>query len=76
MGILNRNELFRLNNVIEKAGLPTTLPGLELKKLLQIMEHDKKVRKGKIRFVLLKSIGTAFITDEVSPNLIEQALVG
>jgi len=40
------------------------------------MEHDKKVLEGKIRFVLAKSIGTVFITDEVSPSLIEQALVG
>ncbi|GAH59685.1 unnamed protein product, partial [marine sediment metagenome] len=76
MGMLDQNELTRLKCVIEKAGLPTEIPSLDAKKLIQIMEHDKKVLEGKIRFVLLKSIGAAFITDEVSPSLIEQALVG
>ena len=76
MGILDQKELARLKRVIEKVDLPTEMPSLKSKKLIQAMEHDKKVLGGKIRFVLLKSIGTVFITDEVSPSLIEQALVG
>ena len=76
MGILDQKELDRLKCVIEKVGLPTEMPSLESKRLIQAMEHDKKVLGGKIRFVLPKSIGTVFITDEVSPSLIEQALGG
>jgi len=76
MGMLSGNDLARLKSVIEKAGLPAEIPGLDTKKLIQSMKHDKKVQRGKIRFVLLKSIGAAFITDEVSPALIEQALAG
>ena len=76
LGMLDQNELDRLKCVIEKAGLPTEIPSLKARKLMQAMEHDKKVLKGKIRFVLAKSIGTVFITDEVNPSLIEQALVG
>jgi len=76
MGMLDQNELARLKCVIEKAGLPTETPSLDAKKLIQIMEHDKKVLQGKIRFVLPTSIGKAFITDKVRPSLIEQALVG
>ena len=30
------------------------------------MEHDKKVRNGKIRFILPRSIGKVFIADDVS----------
>ena len=75
MGMLKQNELNRLKCLIEKAGLPTEIPGLKTKRLIQAMEHDKKVLKGKIRFVLAKSIGTVFITDEVTPTVIEQALV-
>ncbi|MCL0091705.1 3-dehydroquinate synthase [Dehalococcoidales bacterium] len=74
MGILDKNELVRLKSVIEKAGLPTKMPSLKLEKIIQAMKHDKKVWQGKIRFVLLKSIGSVFITDEVSPSLIEQVL--
>ena len=38
------------------------------------MEHDKKIRQDKVRFVLLKSIGDVLITDEVNLSLVEQVL--
>jgi 3-dehydroquinate synthase len=76
LGKLDRKGLDRLKRIIEKAGLPTEIPSLEAKGLLQSMKHDKKVLEGRIRFVLPISIGKALITDEVSPSLIEQALVG
>ena len=75
MGILDENELIRLKDVIEQAGLPIDMPSLEVEKIIQAMKHDKKVRQNKIRFVLLKSIGSVFITDEVSPSLVEEVLV-
>lgn len=75
MGILDKNELARLKSVVEQAGLPTEMPELKVDKIIQAMKHDKKVLQEKIRFVLLKSIGSVFITDEVSPSLIEQVLV-
>jgi len=75
MDILDKNDLTRLKNVIEKAGLPTGMPDLELEKIIQAMKHDKKVLRDKIRFVLLKSIGSAFITDEVNLSLVEKVLV-
>ena len=76
MGILNKNELVRLESIIEKAGLPTEMPNLKVEKIIQAMKHDKKVLQDKLRFVLLKSIGSVFITDEVRLSLIEQVLVG
>ncbi len=75
MGILDKNGLVRLKGIIEKAGLPTEMPELEIEKIIQAMKHDKKVLRGKIRFVLLKSIGSAFITDEVDVSLVEKVLV-
>jgi len=76
MGILDESELGRLKSVIEKAGLPTGMPNLKVEEIIQAMKHDKKVSRDKVRFVLLKSIGNVFITDEVSPSLVEQVLVG
>ncbi len=75
LGILGKNEVNRLKDLIARAGLPTELPSLELEKLIQAMKHDKKILQDKLRFVLPKSIGEVFITDEVSPSLIEQVLV-
>jgi len=75
MGMFKSDELARLESIIEEAGLPTSIPNLNVQEIIQVMEHDKKVAGGKIRFVLPKSIGTVFITDEVNPSLIEKALV-
>ncbi len=76
MGILEEGDEIRLTKVIKKAGLPTKMPGLKTEDIIQAMKHDKKVQQGKIRFVLLKSIGDAFITDEVSLSLVEEVLLG
>jgi len=75
MGILDKNELLRLKSLIERADLPTKIPNLKVKKIIQAIKHDKKVLRGKLRFILLKSLGSAFITDEVSLSLVEQILV-
>ena len=75
LGMLDKNEVIRLRDVIARAGLPTEIPSLQLERLIQAIKHDKKILQGKIRFVLPKSIGNVFITDEVSPSMIEQALV-
>ncbi|GAJ18495.1 unnamed protein product, partial [marine sediment metagenome] len=56
MGIFDRNELVRLKSVIERADLPTEIPDLEVERIIQAMKHDKKILKGKIRFILPKSI--------------------
>jgi len=76
LGILDKNGLIRLKNVIARAGLPTETPRFQLEKLIQAMKHDKKMLQGKIRFVLPKSIGSVFVTEEVNSSMIEQALVG
>jgi len=74
LGILEQDELIRLSNLIQRAGLATEMPALELSKVIQAMRHDKKILGGRIKFVLPKGIGEVLITDEVSPSLVEQVL--
>ena len=76
MGFLDGNEVIRLKNVVDKAGLPTDMPELKFEEITKAMKHDKKVLRGKVRFVLLRSIGEAFIAEEVSPTLVEEVLAG
>ena len=59
---------------MEKARLTTKLPPIEVKQVIQTMRYDKKVQNGKIRFVLPRNIGQVFITDDVSPAMIEKVL--
>ncbi len=75
LGILDKSAVTRLNSLIARAGLPVKIPSLQLKRLIQAMKHDKKILQGKIRFVLPKSIGEVFVTDEVSSSMIEEVLV-
>ena len=75
MGILEGKDTLRLKKLIKRAGLSAEMPGLKAKDLLEAIRHDKKVLQDKIRFVLLKSIGDAFITDEVLPSLLTEVLV-
>ena len=74
MGILDKKELIRLKSLIEKAGLLAGMPKLNMEAIIQAMKHDKKVLRDKIRFVLLESIGKAFIIDEVGTDLVEQVI--
>ncbi|GAF81037.1 unnamed protein product, partial [marine sediment metagenome] len=75
LGMLDKNELIRLKGVIQRAGLPVKILSLEMEKIIQAIKHDKKILRGKVRFVLAKSIGNVFITDEVSTSLVEQVLI-
>jgi 3-dehydroquinate synthase len=76
MGMLDRGSVTRLKGVIRKAGLPVDMPAMDIREVMTAMRHDKKVAGDTIRFVLLKSIGDARITDKVSPSLVEEVLYG
>ena len=76
MGLLAENEVDRLEKLIRAAGLPVKMPALDTAAVMEAMRHDKKVKGDKIRFVLLKSMGNAFISDEVDPVLVREVLVG
>lgn len=65
----------RQNALIKKAGLPTTLPaGLEIEAIVDTLQTDKKVKDGKVRFVLPTKIGVVTVTDQVPADVIRQVL--
>jgi 3-dehydroquinate synthase len=41
---------------------------------LDLMGHDKKVKHGQIRLILLKSIGDAVMTNEFDGQLLHEVL--
>lgn len=73
MGWLKDDEVSRIRALFEQACLPVESPALGTDKYLQLMSLDKKVHEGKIRFVLLKAIGQAVIS-EVPTDLLRQTL--
>lgn len=61
--------------LIQKAGLPTQLPdGLDIEAILDTLQTDKKVKAGRVRFILPTQIGVATVTDQVSSEQIRQVL--
>ena len=72
--ILASGDLDRIKSVIVNAGLPVKVPPFEVGKIIQAMQHDKKRVEGKNRFILPKSIGEVFMTDEVTDSMVESVL--
>jgi len=64
---LSEAEAQRLCHLIAVSGLPTRLgKTFKLGELLEAARLDKKARDGKLRFVLLKRLGEAFVSDAVT----------
>ena len=65
LGWLAADEGRRLRALIKCARLPVTPPAIAPQRFLELMAVDKKAAHGRIRFVLLRALGDAFLTDEV-----------
>jgi len=74
LGWLRREDVGRLIDLLERFGLPTSAPGLDVEKLIAAMTRDKKNRGGKIRFVLPRSIGSVELTDAAVENDVRAVL--
>ncbi len=65
MGWIDKPTLHRTQDIIERAGLPIRAPSyMDFDHFMERMSVDKKVRDGKINFILLKAIGDAVVTNE------------
>ena len=72
---LGEAEAKRLHDLIAAAGLPTKLgKTFKVSELLAAARLDKKARNGKLRFVLLKRLGEAIISDAVTDADLEEAV--
>lgn len=68
-------EAQRQDALIQKTGLPTQLPGiLDIEAVIDTLQTDKKVKDGKVRFVLPTQIGAVEVTDQVPADVIRQVL--
>lgn len=65
LGWIKAVELERATRLLGRVGLPTSVPaGMTPKDFRDLMGLDKKVKGGKLRLVLLRSIGEAVLTSE------------
>lgn len=64
----------RILKLYEATGLPTAIPRFSADAWLDAMGHDKKNVGSRIRYVLLHSIGDAFIAEDVSDREIRELI--
>jgi 3-dehydroquinate synthase len=74
MGLWSPQDQARQRALIHAAGLPLAMPRLEPAAVLDCLQGDKKVRDGRVRFVLPTSIGAVEIRDDVDAHTIAAAL--
>ncbi|MDZ7728237.1 MAG: 3-dehydroquinate synthase [Dehalococcoidia bacterium] len=72
LGLLPEGEFQRQQEAIERCGLPTSASGVSPDAVLDATLRDKKVRGGKLNWVLLEGIGHATTRNDVPPELVER----
>ena len=65
LGYLNKNDMQDVLDFMSGCGLPIFSDFLNPEQIMERMKADKKIVDDKLRFVLLKDIGDAFIEDDV-----------
>ena len=74
MGFISPQDTLRVSNLLQKASLPDTPPQFPFERWIEHMRHDKKVAAGKIRFIVLESLGHAIIKECNDIELLQNCL--
>ena len=73
-GLIKAQERERQNRLLERVGINRELNGISHDGILHAMSMDKKVYRGKIRFVLPDSIGSVKVYDDVTEDEIKAGI--
>lgn len=74
-GFISHADFARLESLLDEFGLPIRQEtAIEMDAMMSAMRLDKKNRDKKIRFVLLKSMGSAEVVDAIEEGLILAAI--
>ncbi len=74
MGLFSREDVRRVVNLIDAAGLPTRADGVTPTAVLQAMHYDKKFIHGRPRWVLPTRIGRVIVTERVPEALLRRVI--
>ncbi|MFZ0550081.1 MAG: 3-dehydroquinate synthase [Steroidobacteraceae bacterium] len=73
-GHLTSEDLDRVTRLVARAGLPTHVSNVRPDVALEHMRIDKKVQAGRIRLVMLRGIGSAFVTADYGEPALRHTL--
>ena len=74
MGLIDPQIRQRVRALVDRTGLPVHAAGVDAAQLRRAMSIDKKVQFGRVRLILLKRIGEAFITGDYPEIALDAAL--
>jgi 3-dehydroquinate synthase len=83
LGMISRSDAARLKHHLAEVGLPTHLQDIagfsqeglaDADALMGLMVQDKKVKRGRLTFILLEALGRAVIAPDVEPLLVRDFL--
>ena len=67
-GLISPQDAGYVRELLGRAGLPVDPPReMDAETFMTLMGRDKKAEAGTIKFILLQSLGKAFVTDAVDP---------
>jgi shikimate kinase/3-dehydroquinate synthase len=75
LGFCTREDTDRVAKHLAAVALPIRIPNLPIENLLAHMKQDKKMRDGKLTFVLMRGIGQAFTFGDVSEDAVRSVLL-
>jgi 3-dehydroquinate synthase len=73
-GEMRPEDVDRLRNMLKKTGLPVAAKEVSIDTALENMQIDKKVKSGRIRLVLLRGIGTSYVTADYPDTALRRTL--
>jgi len=83
LGMIGQSEADRVRRHLAEVGLPTHVQDIagfaqeglgDADALMALMAQDKKVRRGRLTFILLKAVGRAVVAPDVEPSLVRDFL--
>ena len=83
LGMIAETDVSRIQRHLAAAGLPTRLQDIagfrqeglaDADGLMALMAQDKKVKRGRLTFILLKAIGRAVVASDVEPAMVRDFL--
>jgi 3-dehydroquinate synthase len=75
-GYLSDADVARLRALLHRVELPICAPEVSAQAALEHMKIDKKVKAGRMHFVLLTRIGAALVTADYPPEALQTTLTG
>ncbi|ARB91925.1 3-dehydroquinate synthase [Legionella longbeachae] len=76
MKLINEQLVAQIEQILTSAGLPHKIPStINLKKLIDLMRLDKKVKNNRLRFILIKNPGSCYLEARITEDSLYHALV-